>query len=149
MLFRSGWQTLLEIPPECRRILPEVLRINAGDLACFASPLCAATSRGRLLMIELREGDFDDAAMETALLHRLYAANRLGRMPDALDSFVLESRTGELRRFGGEKDHAEALRRISAEIDGWAALAAVPSEEIPGNEGACPQCVFAGICHDR
>ena len=135
------WKLLLETPQLCRREIASPLAIQINELRCYCAPLWALERNGILWIIE---NNCDDTS---ALLHKFYAVNTLGREPHLVRSFGYRRDSGEFYECGINLNVSEILRRISEDGAKWEELIAFDLENIPVNHEHCPDCQYDFFCN--
>ena len=141
----GAWSGLLQIPVMQRRFISSPLKLYINELCCYASPLLAYSDRGRIRIVELRENDIS-AHPEILLMHRYYALNVSGRMPDSVVSCQLDPATGELRELTGDFSISATLKAMSAAAAYHREAMMMPLAEIPGRSENCTKCIFVSYC---
>lgn len=144
-LQENAWCDLLSVPVAQRRFIASPLKLYINELCCYASPLLAYSDRGRLRIVELRENDIS-AFPEVLLMHRCYALNLYGRMPETVISCQLDTADGKMRELANDFSISSTLREMSAAAARHRDAMQLPLPEIPGNKSNCGHCVFASYC---
>lgn len=138
---KTLWQLLTSTPPLQHRETASPLQVQINDLCCYCSPLFALENNGCFWMIECNCDDF------TALLHKFYAVNVLGREPHLVRSFGYRRESGEFYEAGTTMNVSQLLSRISEDGAIWQELIATPLENIPANTEHCHFCEYNFFCN--
>lgn len=134
------WRLITSTPGISRRNIASPLEVYINDLCCYCAPVIALESSGSFWIVEFNGDD------TTALLHKFYGINTLGREPEQLRSFAYDVNSGSFSEIGLTLPVSEQLKRISADGAAWEELLALPTEEISGNAAHCNECQFCRLC---
>ncbi len=143
----NAWDELLRIPVTHRRFIASPLQLYINELCCYASPLLAYSMRGRLRIVELRENDISSCP-EVLLMHRYYALNLSGRIPETVVSCQLDPATGKLHELPDDFSISSTLRQMSSAAARHREAMMMPLAEIPAASENCGRCVFASYCEN-
>ena len=139
-LEKNLWQLIVSTPGVSRRHIASPLAVYINDLCCYCAPVLALERNGDFWTVEFN-GDGT-----SALLHKFYGINTLGRDVECLRSFSYDVKSGDFFETGLELSVSAQLERIAADGAAWAELLSLPTEQIPGNTAHCGECEFYRFC---
>lgn len=144
------WDKIDLVPAFYRRPVDRPQKVHFMELDCFFVPVLALVRHGELWILE-SNATRDDGEL-ISCLHRMWAANELGRDPTLVKSLYLddEYRLGELDPLPSVSASLDEIRRTisemkQAEMDGYVTISDFPPS--PGN--VCPGCQFRTFCEEK
>lgn len=139
-LDRELWKLISNTPLVSRRNIASPLAVQINELCCYCAPLLALEVHGAYWIIEFYGDE------RSALLHKFYGINQLGREPDQLRSFSYNAVSGEFSEIGRELNVTQELDAISADGAAWEELLASPTGTLTGNPEHCNICEYNKFC---
>ena len=144
------WDKITLIPSFYRRPVDRPQRVHFMELDCFFVPVLALVRHGELWILESNATREDGELI--SCLHRMWAANELGRDPTLVKSLYLDDKfeLGELDPLPSVSAGLDEIRRTisemkESEMEGYVTIADFPPS--PGD--VCPGCQFRTFCEEK